>query len=135
MSDHFYEYTVESAMVDALGHVNNAKVLTILENARWSLVTPAGFGPDQIQKHRHAPIILEIHIRYQQEMLLGNQIRVATRLLSYTKKIGKLSQVIYVEGREGSAVDAVLTFGLFDLDQRKLISPTPEWNRAIGNKS
>ena len=30
------------------------------------------------------------------------------------------------------ACEATFSFGLFDMVQRKLISPTPEWNKAIG---
>lgn len=30
------------------------------------------------------------------------------------------------------AAEAVFTFGLFDLQSRKLIDATPEWKKAIG---
>jgi acyl-CoA thioester hydrolase len=30
------------------------------------------------------------------------------------------------------ACEAIFTFGLFDITQRKLIEPTPEWARAVG---
>jgi hypothetical protein len=34
---------------------------------------------------------------------------------------------------DGSAAcDALFTFGLFHLEERRLLEPTPEWARAVG---
>jgi acyl-CoA thioester hydrolase len=38
-----------------------------------------------------------------------------------------------IEKEDGSiAAEAVLVSGLFDMKERKLVLPTPEWRRALG---
>lgn len=52
-------------------------------------------------------------------------------MLGYKGKIAQMKQQMIKD--DGSvASEAVFTFGLFDMKERKLIEPTPEWKRAIG---
>ncbi|MDD9950240.1 MAG: thioesterase family protein [Zetaproteobacteria bacterium] len=131
MGEKIFKHTIAADFVDALGHVNNAKVLTLLEMARWDVVGAHGFTPETIQQLGVAPVILEIHIRYLKEMLAGQEIAIRSQLLSYDKKIGKLAQTITRTEDGVQTADAVVTFGLFDLQARKLVAPTEEWMSAL----
>jgi hypothetical protein len=51
--------------------------------------------------------------------------------VSYERKVGRMRQVI-VKADGTPACEAIFAFGLFHLDERKLIAPTPEWSRAVG---
>ena len=53
------------------------------------------------------------------------------RLREYERKIGKLrQQMLKADG--ALACEAIFTIGLFDLERRRLIEPTPAWAYAVG---
>jgi len=122
---------VSEAHLDSFGHVNNARYLELLEQARWDLITERGFGIDVIRRTRTGPTILEIDIRFLREMSARETIVIRTEMLSYERKVGKLrQQMVKTDGNV--ACEAVFTFGLFDVEKRRLIEPTPAWAYAIG---
>ena len=41
---HDYQLVIREQHLDTFGHVNNAKYLEILEEARWDLITGNGYG-------------------------------------------------------------------------------------------
>jgi thioesterase III len=122
---------ISEAHLDSFGHVNNARYLELLEQARWDLITERGFGIDAIRSSRTGPTILEIDIRFLRELAARDPVVIRTEMLSYERKIGKLrQQMIKADGNV--ACEAVFTIGLFDLERRRLIDPTPAWAFAIG---
>ncbi len=126
-----YKKTILEHHLDTFGHVNNATYLQILEEARWDLTTKRGFGLSEIQKFKQGPVILEVNLKFIKELKNRMEIRITTELLEQKQKIGKLKQQIFLS--DGSlAAEAVFTFALFDLRERKIIEPTVEWKRAIG---
>jgi thioesterase-3 len=130
---HVHEKTilVSEAHLDSFGHVNNARYLELLEQARWDLITERGFGIEVIRSSRTGPTILEINIRFLREIGARDVIVIRTEMLSYERKVGKLrQQMIKADGNV--ACEAIFTIGLFDLERRRLIEPTPAWSHAIG---
>ncbi len=126
-----YKTMIREHHLDSFGHVNNATYLQLLEEARWEWISNRGFGLDDIHKLKQGPVILEINIRFKQELQNRKQIRIDSQVQSYQGKICKLQQVIYND-REQIAAEADLIFGLFDLQTRKLLNPTAEWLNALG---
>ena len=122
---------VSEAHLDSFGHVNNARYLELLEQARWDLITERGFGIEVIRQSRSGPTILEINIRFLREMGPREVIVIRTEMLSYERKVGKLRQQM-VKSDGNLACEAIFTFGLFDIERRRLIEPTPAWAYAIG---
>lgn len=125
-------YMIREGHLDTFGHVNNAAYLTILEEARWDLVTPRGFGLDDVMKRGLGPIILEIKILFLQELKARDQVVIKTWCTGYQGRIGTLEQAIVKEGSDKEVCHAHFKFGLFDLKARKIILPTPDWLAAIG---
>lgn len=122
---------ISEAHLDSFGHVNNARYLELLEQARWDLITERGFGIDVIRRTKSGPTILEINIRFFRELGPRDVVVIRTEMLSYERKVGKLrQQMIKADG--SVACEAIFTIGLFDVERRKLIEPTPEWAHAIG---
>ena len=130
---HRYPIVIKEVNLDVYAHVNNATYLTFFEEARWEIITSHGYGYKQIMKHGQGPIILETTIKYLKELTLRDEIVIETNFLSYEKKIAKLVQRM-MRGEEICCV-AEFTFGLFDVKERKLVLPTPEWLRALGLES
>lgn len=128
---HQYPLVIREHHLDTFGHVNNATYLELFEEARWELISAKGFTLQKVQNERKGPIILEINLRFSKELKLRETITIESELQSYRGKIGKMVQKM--RGSNGEvAAELVLTFGLFDLDSRKLIPPTSEWLEAIG---
>ena len=133
-SAHFYDLTIRERHLDTFGHVNNAKYLEVLEEARWDFITRNGYGLDEVVRTRIGPTILEINLRFQREIKNRQRIKIRSWTDSYKGKIAKFVQQIL--DQDGNVCcEAVFTIGLFDLTARKLILPTPEWLRAIGAAS
>lgn len=125
------EVTVQPEHMDSYGHVNNAAYLTLYEEARWQLISPRGFSMQDIHRMKQGPVVLEANVKFLRELKLGDVITITTETLSYEGKIGRMLQkMIKADGTVAS--EAVFVYGLFDLERRKLIDPTPEWKAAIG---
>lgn len=127
---HTYPILIKEVYLDTFGHVNNATYLTLFEEARWDLITKNGYGLETISKTGLGPVILEIKINFFKEVRCREELIIETEMFPYEKKIGKLSQRM-MRGKEVCCSGEFL-FGLFDLKSRKLVSPTPEWLKAVG---
>ncbi len=125
-----YSLLIKENHLDAFGHVNNATYLTLFEEARWNFVTKNGYGMQKMIETGLGPVILEIKIRFLKELLLGDEMTIQTQLLSYKGKVGVIQQKM-LRGTE-ICCEAEFTIGLFNLKDRKMITPTPEWLKAIG---
>lgn len=123
-------HIIKETYLDTFGHMNNAKYLSLFEEARWDFVTQNGFGIKEMQELNVGPTILDISIRFLKELRVRDQIEIETQIISYHGKIGKLQQRMMI----GEAVYCIaeFTIGLFDLKTRKLILPTKEWLSAVG---
>ena len=128
---HEKHVVISEAHLDSFGHLNNARYLELFEQARWDLITERGFGIDVINRTRTGPTILEVNVRFLRELAPRETIVIRSQLVSYERKIGKIrQQMIKADG--AVACEALFTFGLFDIERRKLIEPSPEWAHAVG---
>jgi len=122
---------ISEAHLDSFGHLNNARYHELFEQARWDLITARGFGIEQIRRTQTGPTILEVSMRFLRELSPREEIVIRSELLSYERKIGRLrQQMVKADGQV--ACEAVYTFGLFDMDKRRLVDPTAEWAHAVG---
>lgn len=126
-----YPLLIREHHLDTFGHVNNATYLEILEEARWEFIDSRGFGMKYIQQHGMGPTILEWQIKFLKEIVLREEIIIKSQTVSYEKKVGILKQAIF-NAKGELCCEAEMKFGLFDMRQRKLVLPTPEWMHAIG---
>lgn len=127
---HKYPLIIKETNLDLYRHVNNATYLILFEDARWDFINRNGYGFAKILETGLGPVVLEVSMRYLKELRLHDEIRIETTMVSYEKKIGKMHQEM-MRGEEICCV-ADFTFGLFDLKERKLILPTPEWLKGVG---
>lgn len=128
---HEYQVLIREGHLDTFGHVNNATYLQLFEEARWDLITSAGFGLDTIQRTRLGPVILEANVKFRREVKNRETLTIRTKLLDYDGKVGRLSQRAIKEDGE-LAADSTFVIGLWDIDARKLLLPTDDWKRAVG---
>lgn len=126
-----YEKVIDESLLDRFGHVNNAKYLEILEEARWDVANRNGFGLEEIVATQLGPVILEVTIRFKKELLLKERIKIVTEFLPRQGKIGYIAQEILSEDGKAAA-SATFTFALFDLKTRKIVEFTHPWLVAMG---
>ena len=131
-SVHEKTVTISEAHLDSFGHLNNARYLELFEQARWDLLSERGYGIDTIRKNQTGPVILGVTASFLKELGPRTVVVIRSELISYEKKIAKLrQQMVKTDGVV--ACEAIFTFGLFDLERRKLIDPTPQWLAALGS--
>lgn len=126
-----YTLQIKEHHLDTFGHVNNATYLELFEEARWEFLAQNGVGMEYIQALGIGPVVLECTVKFLKELRLRETIRIESQMLSYEKKVGLMQQEIITEDN-GISCQARLTFGVFDLKNRKLIFPPEAWIKAIG---
>jgi acyl-CoA thioester hydrolase len=122
---------ISEAHLDSFGHLNHARYFELFEQARWDIITERGFGIEVMRRTRTGPVILEATAKFLRELAPREQVVIRSELTSYERKVGKFRQEM-VKADGSVACEATFTFGLFDLERRKLIDPTPEWAYAVG---
>jgi acyl-CoA thioester hydrolase len=131
MALHEKAFVISEAHLDSFGHLNNARYLELFEQARWDLITERGFGLDVIRSTRTGPTILEVDMKFLRELAPRESIVIRSELISYERKVGKMRQSM-LKSDGTVACEAAFVFGLFHLDERRLVEPSPEWAHAVG---
>lgn len=127
---HIYPLIVKETDLDVFGHVNNAKYLTLFEEARWELITQNNYGLKTIREKGLGPVILAIQKKFLKELRVRDEIVIKSFMTSVEKSIGKMRQEMW--RGEDLCCEGEFTFGLFSLEKRKLVPFTPEWLAGLG---
>jgi acyl-CoA thioester hydrolase len=135
MANPIYEYNLKilEHHLDTFGHVNNATYLALYEEARWDLLNTNNSGIDVIMKKRIGPVILDLHLTFKAELINREEIKIVS--VARTKMKNQLVMVLdqkMLKSNGKTASTLELSVGLMDLEKRKLITPTPEWLKALG---
>ncbi|WP_431810150.1 YbgC/FadM family acyl-CoA thioesterase [Jejubacter sp. L23] len=104
--------------LDVYQHVNNARYLEFLEEARWEVLeTQSGFR--WMVEQGLAFVVVNININYRRPALLGDRLTVTSRMQKLNGKSGVLSQVITRDSESDVVADALITFACVDLQSQK----------------
>ena len=126
-----YEVLIRESHLDTYGHVNNAVYLTLFEEARWEMSTQRGYGYSKVHATGKGPVILEISLKFIKEVVLRETVTIKVVEVIQDKKITRLKQIMFKENGD-IACELSLVAGFFDLKERKLIMPSPEWQAVLG---
>ncbi|WP_297207001.1 YbgC/FadM family acyl-CoA thioesterase [uncultured Pluralibacter sp.] len=104
--------------LDVYQHVNNARYLEFLEEARWDgLENSSCF--QWMMAHNIAFVVVNININYRRPAILSDLLTITSELKQLNDKSGILKQVI-TRGAENDVVaDALITFVCIDLKTQK----------------
>jgi acyl-CoA thioester hydrolase len=127
-----YPVTIIERHLDFYGHVNNAVYLELYEEARWDFITKGGYGHDRIQKDKCGPVLIELNLTFKRELKNREKIMIeSTSLEMKNKFVMQLEQkMIKDDGKIASVL--LVNVGLFNMSERKLMLPNPDWLCAIG---
>ena len=115
---HTIEIKVRGYHIDVFGHVNNARYLEYLEEARWAFFD-ARQGIVEMARKGFAFNVVNINISYRRPAKLNDLLSVETGL----EKVGKRSAVLYQKVINKDSVetvaDAHITFVMLDMKKQK----------------
>ncbi len=120
---------IKETFLDLFGHMHHVAYLNLFEQARWDLIVDRGYDVARIRETGIGPTILEAKLSFMREVRLRDVIVIQTQLTSYEKKVGKLAQKM-MRGNDLCCAGE-FTFGLFNIHERKLVLPTPEWRATL----
>lgn len=107
--------------LDLYGHVNNARYLEFLEEARWDFLehqvditefTGSGLGL----------AVVNININYRRGAYVGEEIEVVTSLAKLGNKSAVIHQDVVLKGTETLVADADVTFVVTDQKAQKAVA-------------
>jgi len=107
--------------LDVYQHVNNARYLEFLEEARWEWleVTEAFHW---LQEQKLAFVVVNININYRRPAVLGDVLVIDSEITQLNGKSGIIAQRVLLAGQETVVADAVLTFVCIDLRTQKAVA-------------
>lgn len=116
--------------LDTFGHVNHATYLVLLEQARWEICNQYEMGISYIQKKGIGPVILSAQIDYKSELRVRDKIQIFTDFTPHKSKLFYVDHEIQKESGE-LAAKAKLLAAIWDVRERKIISPPVDWARIL----
>ncbi|ELY6212522.1 YbgC/FadM family acyl-CoA thioesterase [Cronobacter dublinensis] len=118
--------------IDVYQHVNNARYLEFLEEARWD-----GLENDESFKwmmaHNIAFIVVNININYRRPAVLGDVLTITSEMKQLNGKSGVLRQVITLGPEDEVVADALITFVCVDLKTQKALPIEGELREKLEN--
>lgn len=107
------EIRVRGYHLDVYGHVNNARYLEFLEEARWDLLENI-FDIETWRAKGFAFFVVKITINYRRPVTIGHVIEIRTHLERFGNRSATLTQKVYLKGEDALIADAEITFVIAD---------------------
>ncbi|MFG1175210.1 acyl-CoA thioesterase [Erwiniaceae bacterium CAU 1747] len=104
--------------LDVYQHVNNARYLEFLEEARWAWLEETEAFQWMSTNHL-AFIVVNININYRRSAVLGDVLLINSRVQQLKGKSGVIAQTITLHPGGEVVADALLTFVCIDLRSQK----------------
>jgi len=107
--------------LDVYQHVNNARYLEFLEEARWQWLEEAD-AFNWLQQQQLAFVVVNININYRRPAVLGDVLAIDSQITQLNGKSGIIAQRVLLAGEETVVADAALTFVCIDLRTQKAVA-------------
>jgi thioesterase-3 len=120
MTRHSIQITVRGYHLDFYGHVNNARYLEFLEEARWDMLA------ERIDLARWQSIglaftIVRIDISYRRAATLGDVLEVRSLLSRVGRKSAVVHQEVFLRNTSTLVADADVTFAIVETKTGKAL--------------
>lgn len=107
--------------LDLYQHVNNARYLEFLEEARWQYFDDAQLM-DVFMSSGMGLAVVNININYRRGALMNDELQVETCFESIGQRSAAIKQTIYLKGTDKVVADADITFVVVDPKQNKAVT-------------
>lgn len=115
---HTLTIKVRGYHLDLYRHVNNARYLEFLEEARWSFLETRG-DLDTLEKNGYAFAVVNINISYRRAAYMGERLCIATSVKSIGQRSCVMHQLVTLDGTDTVVADADVTFVIIDTRTEK----------------
>ena len=116
--------------LDVYQHVNNARYLEFLEEARWAWLEKLAFF-QWMTDRQLAFVVVNININYRRPARLGDLLQIDSQLLQLGEKSGVMGQTVTLAPGGEAVADATLTFVCLDLRTQKAQPMTEELTQRM----
>jgi thioesterase-3 len=127
---HSIEIKVRGYHLDLFRHVNNARYLEFLEEARWSFLEGAN-NLDLLEKQNYAFAVVNININYRRPAYMGEMLRIATTMKSIGARSCVMHQLVTLKDTDTVVADADVTFVIVDTQAEKAVLLDGELRAAM----
>ncbi|MBU2917205.1 acyl-CoA thioesterase [Psychrosphaera sp. F3M07] len=117
---HTSQIKVRGFHLDIYQHVNNARYLEFLEEARWEYLEESG-DIEFFQSLGLAWVIVNININYRASATMGHTLNIETSLSKVGGKSAVFNQKITIAGTDVAVADADITFVVLDQKTGKAV--------------
>lgn len=111
--------------LDLYSHVNNARYLEFLEEARWTFFEDRADLP-RFMASGLALIVVNINIDYRYPATMGDELVVESSIKSISNRSAVIHQRVLLAGKDTVVADADVTFVAFDSKQEKAVQISGE---------
>jgi thioesterase III len=115
---HTIEIKVRGYHLDVFGHVNNARYLEFLEEARWALFDDK-VNLEDLAKDGFVFTVVNININYRQAAFLHDVLCVETHMANFGKRSAILRQIVKNKATGTVVTDADVTFVMVAIQEQK----------------
>ena len=122
---HTIEIKVRGYHLDVYGHVNNARHLEFLEEARWSIIEDR-IGINTLIEKGYLFVVVNININYRRPAFLSETLSIETSLTAMKTHSAILRQTTRLKGTDKVVTDAEISFVLLDSNTQKPVKLTEE---------
>ena len=115
---HTIDIKVRGYHIDLYGHVNNARYLEFLEEARWAIFDNK-LGLEDLAKDGFAFNVVNINISYRRPAYLHDILSVETSVVNFGVRSATLHQLVKNKKDGETIADADVTFVMLDVQKQK----------------
>ena len=126
-----YEAEVSPLWIDLNGHMNLAYYTVLFDYATDLLFEAIGIGRQYKEATGHGTFVVETHNRYECELLVGEQVRVASRVLGADAKRIHLAHEMFRRADGARSATQELMFLSIDLTRRRVVPFLPEARAGV----
>ena len=115
---HAIEIKVRGYHLDLFGHVNNARYLEFLEEARWAAFEGRG-DLEELGRKGYAFTVVNININYRRPGFMNDVLRIESRLAKWGRRSAVIRQEVKNKATGDLVADADVTFVIFDVNKQQ----------------
>jgi len=125
------EIKVRGFHIDIFSHVNNARYLEFMEEARWFVIDKY-IGLRRMQTKGIIFVVVNININYRKPASVGDILELYLGLTKIGRKSAVFHQEIRLKGTDKVVADAQVTFVFADKKSGKAVTIDDDIKRLIG---
>ena len=115
---------------DRFGHVNHARYLELLEEARWAHLDERGLDQPFFKRHAIFPVVAGLTIAYRRPASAGDTLVIDTQVKNVSSRKIEIEQQARFASTGKACVEATVTVVLVSAETGRAVPITPDVRKA-----